>query len=69
MIEALGQKLYTGTEVSLLLGVSGDTLRIYAKKSGVPKRVIQRVRYYTEEDIRSLLQIPRKTQTGGGERV
>lgn len=61
MIETSGEKLYSGTEVCLLLGVSGETLRMYTKKSGVPKRIIQRVRYYTEEDIRSLLQIPSKT--------
>lgn len=58
MIEALGQKLYTATEVAVLLGVTRETLGRYAKRAGVPKRVLQRVRYYTEEEIRSLLQIP-----------
>ena len=58
MIETFGQKLYTATEVSLLLGVSRETLGIYARKAGVPKRILQRVRYYTEEEIRTLLQIP-----------
>ena len=58
MIETFGQKLYTATEVSLLLGVSRETLGLYAKKAGVPDRRIMRVRYYTEEEIRSLLQIP-----------
>lgn len=58
MIEALGEKLYTATEVSILLGVSRETLGLYAKKAGVPKRILQRVRYYTEEEIRTLLQIP-----------
>ena len=58
MIETFGQKLYTATEVSLLIGVSRETLGIYARKAGVPKRIIQRVRYDTEEEIRTLLQIP-----------
>lgn len=58
MIEALGEKLYSATEVALLLGVSRETLGIYAKKAGVPKRILQRVRYYTEGEIRTLLQIP-----------
>ena len=58
MIETFGQKLYTATEVSLLLGVSRETLGIYARKAGVPKRILQRGRYYTEEEIRTLLQIP-----------
>ena len=52
MIETFGQKLYTATEVSLLIGVSRETLGIYARKAGVPKRIIQRVRYYTEEEMR-----------------
>ena len=60
MIETLGQKLYTATEVSVYLGVCRETLSNYARKAGLPKRVIQRVRYYTEEEIRTLLQIPGK---------
>lgn len=58
MIETLGQKLYTATEVSLYIGVSRKTLGTYAKTAGIPDRRIQRVRYYTEEDIRTILQIP-----------
>lgn len=58
MIETLGQKLYSATEVSLLLGVSRETLGLYAQKAGVPKRILRRVRYYTEEEIRTILQIP-----------
>lgn len=58
MIETLGEKLYTATEVSVLLGVTRETLGQYAKRAGVPKRILKRVRYYTEGDIRSLLQIP-----------
>ena len=58
MIETFGQKLYTATEVSLLIGVTRETLGLYAKKAGVPKRIIRRVRYYTEEEIQTLLQIP-----------
>ena len=58
MIETFGQKLYTTTEGSLLIGVTRETLGLYAKKAGVPKRIIRRVRYYTEEEIQTLLQIP-----------
>jgi len=58
MIETLGQKLYTASEVALLLGVSRETLGLYAKRAGIRDRRIQRVRYYTEEEIRSILQIP-----------
>ena len=58
MIETFGQKLYTATEVSLLIGVSRETLGLYAKRAGVPKRIIRRVRYYTEEEIQQVLQIP-----------
>lgn len=58
MIEALGQRLYSATEVSKLIGVTRETLGLYAKRAGVPKRIIQRVRYYTEEEIRQVLQIP-----------
>ena len=58
MIQALGHKLYSATEVSLLIGVSRETLGIYAKKAGIPDRRKQRVRYYTEEEIRRVLQIP-----------
>lgn len=66
MIETFGQKLYSANEVSVLLGITRETLNTYSKKSGVPKRIIQRVRYYSEEEIRSLLQIPgRNTQKKG----
>ena len=58
MIETLGEKLYTATEVAILLGVSRKTLGLYAQRAGLSKRILQRVRYYTEEDIRSILQIP-----------
>lgn len=56
MIIAGGQKLYTATEVSLLLGVTRETLGLYAKESGIPDRRIMRVRYYTEGEIRKVLQ-------------
>ena len=58
MIETLGEKLYTSREVSVYLGVCLSTLANYAKKAGIPRRFIQGQRYYTEEDIRTLLQIP-----------
>ncbi len=63
MIETLGEKLYTATEVSLLLGVSRETLGLYAKKAEIRDRRIMRVRYYTEEEIREILQItPRRKE-------
>ena len=58
MIETFGQNLYSATEVALLIGVSRETLGIYAKKAGIPDRRIQRVRYYTEGEIKRVLQIP-----------
>ncbi len=58
MIETLGQKLFSSQEVSVYLGVCKTTLGSYAKKAGIPRRFIHGVRYYTEEDIRTLLQIP-----------
>ena len=56
--ESLGVNLYSATEVSELIGVSRETLGLYAKRAGIPDRRIQRVRYYTEEEIRQILQIP-----------
>ena len=58
MIETFGQNLHSATEVALLIGVSRETLGIYAKKAGIPDRRIQRVRYYTEGEIQRVLQIP-----------
>ena len=58
MIETFGQNLYSATEVALLIGVSRETLGLYAKKAGIPDRRIQRVRYYTEGEIQRVLQIP-----------
>ena len=58
MIETFGQNLYTATEVALLIGVSRETLGLYAKKAGIPDRRIRRVRYYTEGEIQRVLQIP-----------
>ena len=56
MIQTGGQKLFTATEVSLLLGVSRETLGLYAKEEEIPDRRILRVRYYTEEEIRKVLE-------------
>lgn len=58
----LGVNLYSATEVSDLIGVSRETLGLYAKKAEIPDRRIQRVRYYTEEEIRQILQIPSTNQ-------
>lgn len=60
MIQSLGVNLYTATEVSEIIGVTRETLGVYAKRAGIPDRRIQRVRYYTEEEIRKVLQIPGK---------
>ena len=60
MIEALGQKLYSSQEICLLLGVGKDTLVSYARRAKLPRRIIQRVRYYTEADLRKMLQIPNR---------
>lgn len=60
MIQSFGVNLYTATEVSEIIGVTRETLGVYAKRAGIPDRRIQRVRYYTEEEIRKVLQIPGK---------
>ena len=60
MIVSGGQKLYTATEVSILLGVTRETLGLYAKEAGIQDRRILRVRYYTEEEIRRVLQTRRE---------
>ena len=59
MIEALGQRLYSSQEICLLLGVCRDTLVTYARRAKLPRRIIQRVRYYSEADLRKILQIPK----------
>jgi len=56
MIQTGGQKLFTATEVSLLLGVTRETLGLYAKEAEIPDRRILRVRYYTEGEIRKVLE-------------
>ena len=65
MIETQGLKLYTSQEVSRLLGIGYPTLVRYARKAGVPRRIRNRVRYYTEEEIRTLLQIPGQNRRDG----
>lgn len=63
MIQTGNSKLYTATEVSLLLGVTRETLGLYAKQAKIPDRRILRVRYYTEEEIQRVLQIPGRKPT------
>lgn len=58
MIEALGLKLYSADEVASLLGVGRETLSKYSQIAGVEKRLLNRVRYYTEEDIKKILLRP-----------
>lgn len=58
MINQLGIKLYSATEVSSLLGISRETLLHYSKRAGVQDRRVSRVRYYTEDEIRKILQVP-----------
>jgi DNA-binding transcriptional MerR regulator len=56
MIKTGGLNLYTATEVSEILGVTKETLGLYAKSAEIEDRRICRVRYYTEEEIRRILQ-------------
>jgi len=63
MIRTDGKNLYTATEVSLLLGVTRETLGLYAKKAEIQDRRIQRVRYYTEGEIRRVLETLEKIPT------
>jgi hypothetical protein len=46
--------LYSLDEVALLFGVCRDTIRKRGRLSGVPRRIVHRVRYYTEEDLRQM---------------
>ena len=62
MINQFGIKLYSATEVSSLLGISRESLLLYSKRVGIQDRRISRVRYYTEEEIRQILQAPQKRE-------
>ena len=67
MIQTAEGKLYTATEVSLCLGITRKTLGTYSKTAGIPDRRIQRVRYYSEGEIQTLLRISREIHTRKGE--
>ena len=60
MIKTGGLNLYTATEVSEILGVTKETLGLYAKSAEIEDRRICRGRYYTEEERRRILQKRRK---------
>lgn len=64
MVTTLGVNLYSSREVADLIGITIETLGSYAKRAGIRDRRIQRVRYYTEEEIRQILQIPSGRDTG-----
>lgn len=55
MVQDQGINLYSASEVAILMGVSRETLGIYAKRVCLHDRRISRVRYYTEEEIKQLL--------------
>lgn len=65
MIQYLGTTFYSATEVAKLLGVSRETLGNYSKKALLKDRRIQRVRYYTEDEIRQILQVSPKREEEG----
>lgn len=62
MINQFGIKLYSATEVSSLLGISREALLLYSKRAGIQDRRVSRVRYYTEDEIRKILQVPPRTK-------
>ena len=62
MINQFGIKLYSATEVSSLLGISREALLLYYKRAGIQDRRVSRVRYYTEDEIRKILQVPTQTK-------
>ncbi len=62
MINQFGIKLYSATEVSSLLGISREALLLYSKRAGIQDRRVSRVRYYTEDEIRKILQVPTQTK-------
>lgn len=57
MINTLGQNLYSITEVSSLLGIRRETLSEYAKRVKIEGRRINRVKYFTEEEIKTILRL------------
>lgn len=63
MIELLGSKLYSTSDLANLLGVQVGTISYYAKKSKVEGRRISRSKYYTEDDIKRMLLL---SETGNG---
>ena len=62
MINQFGIKLYSATEVSSLLGISREALLLYSNRAGIQDRRVSRVRYYTEDEIRKILQVPTQTK-------
>lgn len=55
MRTVLGVNLYDKEEVGTLLGVGIASVTKYAQKAKVYGRIIERRKYYTEEEIRSIL--------------
>lgn len=46
--------LYNTEDIALLLGVCRRTIEKRSRQAGLQKRIIHRVRYYSEEDIRQM---------------
>lgn len=61
MIHTNGQNLYSATELAELIGITKETLGLMAKQANITARRIWRVKYYTEEEFRSLLLLNNQT--------
>lgn len=57
--ELLGEKVYTKREAAELLGVSEPTFKKYTRITGVAGRKVGACTYFTEAEIKSLLQADR----------
>ena len=59
--------LYSLDEVATLFGVCRETIRLRSKQAGLKRRIVQRVRYYSEEDLKQMCGLPLrgKAKEGG----
>lgn len=61
MIVEKGNLLYSGEDVAKLFGVCRQTIVNRARQAGLKRRIVQRVRYFTEEDVCRLQRLTLQT--------
>ena len=57
-------RLYSLDEVAILFGVCRETIQNRSRKAGVPRRIVHRVRYFSEEDLRQMCNYDRPGREG-----